>query len=107
MTSPVTLDETVTYWLPVVDTDGAGGKSFAAGVAVPGRHADTREEVFTEDGKVRISKKIFYLEVALNMGAYIAFGDFSAAVKPDKTANMIIGRKSIPSMFGTLTRVAV
>lgn len=106
MTSPVTLDETVTYWLPVVDPDASGGKVFAVGVAIPTKHADTREEVFTADGRVLMSKRVFYVETVLDIGVYIALGDFTGQER-HKSASRIIGRKGTPSMFGTLSRVAV
>lgn len=95
--SAVTLDETMTFWT-VSGKTGTGGKLFNDGVAVPAKHATRQELITTPEGKTVTSKRVYYSETALDVGGYVALGDFSGTSKPDKTADQIIMQNSVPSM---------
>ena len=103
--SATSLPQTITIWRPT-GNDGAGGNTWAAPVAVPGRSADFIEQVKTAEGKVFTSKRVFYTEQDIELGDYIVVSDKSALPAPSDNALEVKFVSHNPTM-STLYRAVV
>lgn len=77
------LKDTATYW-PVI-TDGYGGFEFGAPVAISCRWEEVQEEFITPEGREEVSDAVVYVDRDLEVGGYLAQGDYSASTSTTTT----------------------
>jgi len=100
----VDLDQIATYWRPSAN-DGMGGVTWSQGLEIPVAHCDKVEEVRTAEGKKFISKAIYYTNIVLQLGDYIALGTYEGAANPIDAREVMY--LSGNSSFTTLNKVLV
>ena len=77
------LKETCTYWPTVAD--GYGGVEFGAPVAVACRWEDKAELFVDDTGREAVSRAVVYVDTDLEVGGYLARGDYSASTSTTTT----------------------
>ena len=97
MKSRLKLPQFITYWTPT-GNNGTGGKTWAAGVKIKARIADTNEEVFTADGKIQHARKAVYSKTDIPLGSYIVEGAHSGTTTPTSDAQLVIKASSNSTM---------
>jgi len=77
------LKQTATYW--PASPDGYGGFVFGAPAAIDCRWEDRAERFTTEDGREEVSQSVVYVDRDLEVGDYIALGDYSMSTSTTTT----------------------
>lgn len=75
--------QTATYWSTT--PDGYGGVEFSAPVAIECRWEDKQERFVDETGRETVSRSIVYVDRDLEVGGYLALGDYSASTSTTTT----------------------
>lgn len=73
--------QTITYWA-ISGKSGYGGYNFDSPITFTGRWEDRSELFRTRDGDERVSKSVIFSPIDLDIGGYLALGDYSANADP-------------------------
>lgn len=105
------LNQEATYWgTPVMD--GYGSRTFADPIPVKCRWEDRTGLTIQKNGEDINSRAVVYLDQNVELGGYLALGDYYTTPIPDPqdiaTAYMVQDFKAITSVDGkTLLRKAI
>ena len=79
------LKHTITHW-PVTGSDGYGGFTFGAPTVFIGRWEDRAEQYKDDMNEEHISRAIIYMSGDVNVGDYLANGNYCNIAQPTDTA---------------------
>lgn len=94
--------DTITHWL-VTGSDGFGGFTYDTPTTLLGRWEERQELFVDENGEQAVSRAIAYTALGLDLGDFIALGDYSDDASPVASANRIRSISKISNLRNVST----